>query len=101
MILLENLYTREVVNLPNIKSSKKRVTVNQLKTDRNRAAKTALKTKIKKFDAAIAGGAPAAQESYVAAVAGIDKAAVKGVLHKNTAARKKSALAKKLNAAKE
>ena len=86
--------------MPNIKSAKKRVLVSRLRNEKNRAAKTALKTKLKKFDAAVAqDGAAGAQAAYREAVAGVDKAAAKGVWHKNKAARKKSQLAKKLNAA--
>lgn len=86
--------------MPNIKSAKKRVLVSCLRNEKNRAAKTALKTKMKKFDAAVAqNGAAGAQAAYREAVAGVDKAAAKGVWHKNKAARKKSQLAKKLNAA--
>ena len=86
--------------MPNIKSAKKRVLVSSLRNEKNRAAKTALKTKMKKFDAAVAqNGAAGAQAAYREAVAGVDKAAAKGVWHKNNAARKQSQLAKKLNAA--
>ncbi len=86
--------------MPNIKSAKKRVLVSRLRNEKNRAAKSALKTKMKKFDAALAqNGAAGAQAAYREAVAGVDKAAAKGVWHKNKAARKKSQLAKKLNAA--
>ena len=62
--------------MPNIKSAKKRVKVIATKTMQNKAINSQLKTEIKK----------------------IDQAAAKGILPKNTAARKKSALAKKLNA---
>lgn len=85
--------------MPNIKSAKKRVLVSRIRNEKNRAVKSALKTKLKKFDAALANGAEGAQAAYREAVAGVDKAAAKGVLHKNAAARKKSQLAKKLNAA--
>ena len=84
--------------LPNIKSAKKRVLVNKTKNERNRAAKTAKKTQLKKFDSAIQQGT-GIQEAYKATVVCLDKAVAKGILHKNTAARKKSALAKKVNAA--
>ena len=84
--------------LPNIKSAKKRVLVNATKNARNRAAKTAMKTQLKKFDSAVQQGS-GIQEAYRATVVCLDKAAAKGILHKNTAARKKSALAKKVNAA--
>lgn len=77
--------------MPNIKSAKKRVKVAESKTLQNQMIKSALKTSIKKFDA------DKTAENYTAAVKKIDQAASKGVLHKNTAARKKSSLAKALN----
>lgn len=77
--------------MPNIKSAKKRVKVIETKTLQNQMIKSALKTSIKKFDA------DKTTENYTAAVKKIDQAASKGVLHKNTAARKKSSLAKALN----
>ncbi len=77
--------------MPNIKSAKKRVKVAESKTLQNQMIKSALKTSIKKFDA------DKTEENYTAAVKKIDQAASKGVLHKNTAARKKSALTKALN----
>ena len=84
--------------MPNIKSAKKRVLVNATKNARNRAAKTAMKTQLKKFDSAVQQGS-GIQEAYRATVVCLDTAVAKGILHKNTAARKKSALAKKVNAA--
>ncbi len=84
--------------MPNIKSAKKRVRVIAAKTARNKAATSALRTEIKKADAAIASGADNKAEAVKAAVKKIDQAAAKGLLHKNTAARRKSALAKKANA---
>ena len=83
--------------MPNIKSAKKRVLVNKTKNERNRAAKTAMRTQLKKLDSAIEQGA-GIQEAYKATVICLDKAVSKGILHKNTAARKKSQLAKKVNA---
>lgn len=83
--------------MPNIKSAKKRVKVNALKAARNKAARSALKTEIKNANAAIETGENK-EEAVKAAVKKIDQAAAKGLLHKNTAARKKSALAKKANA---
>lgn len=82
--------------MPNIKSAKKRVLVSKLNNAKNRAAKTELKTNVKKFDAAVAAGDDV-QAAYKTAVKNIDQAAVKGIIHKNTAARKKSQLTKKLN----
>lgn len=82
--------------MPNIKSAKKRVKVIATKTARNKANRTALKTEIKKANAAIASGENTV-EAVRAAQKKIDQAVAKGLLHKNTAARKKSALAKKAN----
>ncbi len=82
--------------MPNIKSAKKRVKVIAVKTARNKANRTALKTEIKKANAAIASGENTV-EAIRAAQKKIDQAVAKGLLHKNTAARKKSALAKKAN----
>ncbi|NCB05402.1 MAG: 30S ribosomal protein S20 [Clostridia bacterium] len=84
--------------MPNIKSAKKRVLVSAIRNEKNRAVKTGLKTKIKKFDAALAGGENVAV-AFTDVVKGVDKAAAKGAIHKNAAARKKSQLAKKMNAA--
>ena len=84
--------------MPNIKSAKKRVLVNQAKAMQNKAAKSALKTDIKKFEAAVAeGNRSEADVAYKVAVKAVDKAAAKGLLHKNNAAHKKSAMTLKLN----
>ena len=84
--------------MPNIKSAKKRVLVINTKTAQNRAAKSALKTDLKKFDAAVAEGSKTeAEVAYKVAVKAVDKAVVKGLLHKNNAAHKKSAMTIKLN----
>lgn len=84
--------------MPNIKSAKKRVKVISTKTMQNRAASSRLKTEIKKANAALESNAENRAEAVRAAVKKIDQAAAKGILHKNTAARKKSALDKKLHA---
>lgn len=84
--------------MPNIKSAKKRVKVIATKTARNRACSSALKTSIKKAQTAVESNAADKEQFVRAAIKKIDQAAAKGVLHKNTAARKKSALARKLNA---
>jgi len=84
--------------LPNIKSAEKRVELSKKQNAANKAAKTALKTVIKKYDAAVAeGNKEAASEAYAAAVKSIDKAAGSNLIHKNNAARKKSRLTKALN----
>lgn len=85
--------------MANIKSAKKRVLVAQVRTERNKAIKSSVKTAIKKVDAAIAANdKAAAQAALVAATSTIDKAASKGVFHKNTASRKVSRLNKAVNA---
>ena len=85
--------------MPNIKSAKKRVLVTQTKTLQNKMFKTQLKTDIKKYQAAVAeGNTELAQATYKAAVKKIDQAAARGIIHKNTAAHKKSQFTKKLNA---
>ena len=79
--------------MPNIKSAKKRVLVSQTKAMQNKAAKSALKTDIKKFEAAVAeGNRSEADVAYKVAVKAVDKAVVKGLLHKNNAAHKKSSM---------
>ena len=84
--------------MPNIKSAKKRVLVSASKTARNKAIKSNLKTNIKKAEAAIAEGTDS-QEAVRLAIKRIDQACAKGILHKNTAARRKSKLVRKLNKA--
>ncbi|MFI3325905.1 MAG: 30S ribosomal protein S20 [Clostridia bacterium] len=83
--------------MPNIKSAKKRVKVISTKSARNKATNSSLKTQLKKANVAISNNENSAEAVRVA-VKKIDQAAAKGILHKNTAARKKSALVKKLNA---
>lgn len=84
--------------MPNIKSAKKRVLVSSTKTMRNQMIKSALKTAIKRFDAAVTSNDSAeAKRTFNYAVKKIDQAVAKGVVKKNTAARKKSQLAHKFN----
>ena len=85
--------------MPNIKSAKKRVKVTAVKTARNKAQVSSLRTALKKADAALTNSAENKAEVVKATIKAIDKAQAKGLLHKNTAARKKSALQKKLNKA--
>ena len=85
--------------MPNIKSAKKRVLVNQTKAAKNKATNSALKTAIKKANAAIDANDANKADVVKVAVKKIDQAAAKGLLHKNNAARKKSALVTKLNKA--
>lgn len=84
--------------MPNIKSAKKRVKVIEAKSLQNKATRSELRTNIKKANAAIEENTDNKAEAVRVAVKKIDQAAAKGILHKNTAARKKSALDKKLNA---
>ena len=84
--------------MANIKSAKKRVLVSQAKADRNKSARSKVKTYIKKVESAVAAGdKAAAQAALVAATTEIDKACTKGVYHKNTASRKVSRLSKAVN----
>ena len=76
--------------MPNIKSSKKDVLSSKIAYEKNKADKSELKTNLKKFDAALVGGdKTAAEAAYKQAVKSVDQAVVKGLLHKNNAARKK------------
>ena len=85
--------------MPNIKSSAKRDQLAKARNARNKAEKSALKTAVKKFDAAVAeGNRDAAASTYKAAVKAVDKAAGKNLIHKNNAANKKSKMTHKLNA---
>ena len=84
--------------MANIKSAKKRVLVNQKKADRNKSIKSAVKTSIKKVEAAVvAKDKEAAVAALANAISTIDKAATKGVYHKTNAARKVSRLSKAVN----
>lgn len=84
--------------MPNIKSASKRVLIAKDRNARNKAKKSVLKTTIKKFDAAVAeGNRDAAVSAYKVAVKTVDRAATKGLIHKNSAAHKKSAMTVKLN----
>ena len=85
--------------MPNIKSAIKRVSVIEKKTMQNNMIRTAYKTAVKKFEAAVeAGNKEEAQKLLVDATKKIDQAYSKGVLKLNTISRKKSSLAKKFNA---
>ena len=84
--------------MANIKSAKKRILVNQAKALKNQMLKSALKTIIKKFNAAVdAGDKAAASELYKLAVKKVDQAVAHGILHKNNAAHKKSEFTIKFN----
>ena len=84
--------------MPNIKSSKKDVLRIKIANEKNKANKTALKTVLKKFDAALeAGEKTAAEAAYKLAVKAVDQSVNKGIMNKNAAARKKSSMTLKLN----
>ena len=84
--------------MPNIKSAKKRVKVIATKTAQNKALKSALRTAVKKAYNAIDTNADNKAVAVRLAVKKIDQSVAKGILHKNTAARSKSNLVKRLNA---
>lgn len=87
--------------MPNIKSAIKRVSVIEKKTLRNNMIKSGYRTAVRKFEEAVeAKDVKNAESLFVEATKKIDMACSKGVIVKNTAARKKSRLAKKLNAVK-
>ena len=84
--------------MPNIKSAIKRVNVIEKKTLRNNMIKSGYKSAVKKFEQAVeAGNKDKATKLFSVATKKIDQACTKGVIVKNTAARKKSNMAKKLN----
>ena len=83
--------------MANIKSQKKRIKTNEIARQRNVAVKSALKTAVRRFRAAAAtGDAAAATTALQTASKALDKAASKGVIHKNQAANRKSGMAKRL-----
>ncbi len=82
--------------MPNIKSAKKRVLISEANYARNKQYRTAMKTAIKKADKAIEENSADKVEVVKAAVKKIDQMVSKGILHKNTAARKKSSLVVRL-----
>ncbi|MBR5407761.1 MAG: 30S ribosomal protein S20 [Lachnospiraceae bacterium] len=84
--------------MANIKSAKKRILVIETKTERNKAAKSRVKTFVKKVYAAIEAGDKAAADTALKdAISEISKAASKGIYHKSTASRKISRLTKAVN----
>ena len=89
-------------SMPNIKSQMKRDRKNKEQQAKNKAEKSALKTAMKKFDAAVtAGDKEAAATTYKVAVSAVDRAAGKNLIHKNKAAHKKSQMTLKLNSMAE
>ncbi len=89
--------------MPNIKSAKKRAALSAEQRESNRARRSALRTAIKKVTTSLAAASPAvldeARANLFAAAKKLDQAAAAGLIHKNTAARRKSRLMRKLNAA--
>lgn len=83
--------------MANIKSSKKDIKRTAKRTLRNRSVRSAVKTHVVKFRRAATDGAENAPDLAVAAVSALDRAASKGILHQNNAARRKSRLQKRLN----
>lgn len=88
-----NIASLEVRKLANIKSAKKRALTAVKRNERNRMVKSSLRTAVRKF---VEAGSEDAAAKLNEAFRALDKAASKGVIHKNTAARKKARLAKKL-----
>ncbi|MCR2803209.1 30S ribosomal protein S20 [Paenibacillus soyae] len=85
--------------MPNIKSAIKRVKTSEKRRALNASQKSALRSAVKTADQAIAGtDVAAAKAALITATKKLDKAVTKGLIHKNAAARKKSRLAKRLNA---
>lgn len=85
--------------MPNIKSAIKRVKTNEKRRALNASQRSALRTAVKTADQALAGAdVEAAKVALITASKKLDKAVTKGLIHKNAASRKKSRLAKKLNA---
>lgn len=82
--------------MPNIKSAIKRVKINSKKNLRNRMVKSSMKTTLKKFDAAVVNNREQAPVLLGVSFSALDRAAAKGVIHKNAANRKKARLAKRL-----
>lgn len=85
--------------MPNIKSAKKRVLISKANYENNKAYRSALRTALKKADAAIDAKSEDMAAVVTATVKKIDQAAAKGIIHKNNAARKKSALVVRYNKA--
>ena len=84
--------------MPNIKSAIKRVKINEKKNVQNTMIKSDMRTAVKKVEAAVVlNDATAAKSTYAEAASKLDKAAAKGLIHKNTASRQKARLMKQVN----
>jgi small subunit ribosomal protein S20 len=84
-----------VTTVPNIKSALKRVEIARIRTIKNAAAKSTLRTAIRRFEESMNTDQDTAQASLKKVTRALDKASSKGLIHKNLAARKKSRLTKK------
>ncbi|MGH2819213.1 MAG: 30S ribosomal protein S20 [Actinomycetota bacterium] len=85
--------------MANIKSQIKRNRQNEARRARNKQVRTFLKTKVKRVNVALeSGDSQAARDAYQVAAREFDKAAAKGIIHRNKAANRKSRLARRLNA---
>lgn len=84
--------------MANTKSAKKSIKVQERRRARNQMVKTKVRTFVKRANQAVTGDESEKAEAVKAAISQLDKAVAKGIVHKNTAARKKSRLMKKLNA---
>lgn len=85
--------------MPNIQSAIKRVKTSDARNAQNASVKSAMRTAVKKVEASVVNNdQDAAKANYLEAARKLDKAASKGLIHKNAVARKKSRLAKKVNA---
>ena len=82
--------------MANIKSQKKRILTNAKRQEKNKAVRSALKTRIKQADRAALGSAEDTADQVRRAVKALDKAAAKGIIHKNQAANRKSKLMKRV-----
>jgi len=87
--------------MPNIKSAIKRVNIIEKKTLQNNMIKSSYKTAVRRFEEAVVAGKKDVQVLLTDAIKKVDQACTKGIIKKNTASRKKSALAKKFNAVKK
>lgn len=86
--------------MANLKASKKAILTSRKRQVRNQAVRSAIKTFVKKTRSAIDEGSDSVTQLYQATSSLVDKAAKKGIIHKNAANRRKSRLARRLNAAK-
>lgn len=86
--------------MANLRSALRDIKKSRKRAERNKSVRSAIKTYVKKTRTAIAAGSDETMELFAASASIVDKAAKRGIIHKNAADRRKSRLAKKLNAAK-